>query len=138
MPRLGQRYFLNCFKISRAAFAPEPPVKPAPGCVPLPHKVHSQNLRHAFLEEHWCVIPRARVFTSGPRDLLIPGASGAGDPSLRLEKTASLGMTPTWAPGYFFNSFAISLAAFAPEPPVNPAPGCVPLPHKYRFSIGVR
>jgi hypothetical protein len=37
-----------------------------------------------------------------------------------------------------FNSLRISLAAFAPEPPVNPAPGCVPLPHKYRFSIGVR
>ena len=36
-------------------------------------------------------------------------------------------------PCYFFNSFNISRAAFAPDPPVNPAPGCVPLPHKYRF-----
>ena len=33
----------------------------------------------------------------------------------------------------FFNSFNISRAAFAPEPPVSPAPGCVPLPHKYKF-----
>src|SRR5580698_4744086 len=38
---------------------------------------------------------------------------------------------------YFFSSFNISLAAFAPDPPVSPAPGCVPLPHKYKFSIGV-
>src|SRR5437588_1419450 len=34
--------------------------------------------------------------------------------------------------------FRTSRAAFAPEPPVSPAPGCVPLPHKYRFWIGVR
>jgi len=39
---------------------------------------------------------------------------------------------------YFFRSFRISRAAFAPEPPVKPAPGCVPLPHRYRFAIGVR
>jgi hypothetical protein len=31
-------YFLSSFKISRAAFAPDPPVKPAPGCVPEPHR----------------------------------------------------------------------------------------------------
>lgn|SRR5579871_6727834 len=36
-----------------------------------------------------------------------------------------------------FITFAISLAAFAPEPPVNPAPGCVPEPHKNKFLIGV-
>ncbi len=30
---------------------------------------------------------------------------------------------------YFFKPFEISLAAFAPEPPVTPVPGCVPLPH---------
>jgi len=34
---------------------------------------------------------------------------------------------------YFFISFKISRAAFAPDPPVNPAPGCVPEPHKYKF-----
>lgn len=34
---------------------------------------------------------------------------------------------------YFFNSFNISRAAFAPDPPVSPVPGCVPLPHKYKF-----
>jgi len=34
---------------------------------------------------------------------------------------------------YFFKSFSISRAAFAPDPPVNPAPGCVPEPHKYKF-----
>jgi tetratricopeptide (TPR) repeat protein len=39
---------------------------------------------------------------------------------------------------YFFNSFRISRAALAPEPPVNPAPGCVPEPQRYRFWIGVR
>jgi hypothetical protein len=39
---------------------------------------------------------------------------------------------------YFFKSFKISRAAFAPDPPVNPAPGCVPDPHRYRFLIGVR
>jgi hypothetical protein len=38
---------------------------------------------------------------------------------------------------YFFSAFAISLAALAPDPPVSPVPGCVPLPHKYRRSIGV-
>ena len=35
-------------------------------------------------------------------------------------------------------SLIISLAAFAPDPPVSPIPGCVPEPHKYRFLIGVR
>ena len=39
---------------------------------------------------------------------------------------------------YHLSTFTISLAAFAPEPPVNPAPGCVPLPHRYKFSMGVR
>ena len=39
---------------------------------------------------------------------------------------------------YFLKSFTISFAAFAPDPPVNPAPGCVPLPHRYRFRMGVR
>jgi hypothetical protein len=39
---------------------------------------------------------------------------------------------------YRFRSFKISRAAFAPDPPVSPAPGCVPEPHKYRFWIGVR
>ena len=34
---------------------------------------------------------------------------------------------------YFFRSFKISRAALAPDPPVNPAPGCVPEPHKYKF-----
>jgi hypothetical protein len=38
---------------------------------------------------------------------------------------------------YFFSCFNISRAAFAPDPPVNPAPGCVPDPHKYKFLIGV-
>ncbi len=38
---------------------------------------------------------------------------------------------------YFFSAFRISRAAFAPEPPVNPVPGCVPLPHKKSRSIGV-
>src|SRR5271169_208282 len=38
---------------------------------------------------------------------------------------------------YFFSAFAISRAALAPEPPVSPVPGCVPLPHRYRRSIGV-
>ena len=32
---------------------------------------------------------------------------------------------------------AVIGAALAPEPPVRPVPGCVPLPHKYRRSIGV-
>src|SRR4029077_11567799 len=39
---------------------------------------------------------------------------------------------------YFFKSFNISRAAFAPEPPVNPAPGWVPFPQRYRFAMGVR
>ena len=39
---------------------------------------------------------------------------------------------------YFFSSFKISRAAFEPEPPVRPAPGCVPLPQRYKFVIGVR
>ena len=39
---------------------------------------------------------------------------------------------------YFLIAFKISLAAFAPEAPVSPTPGCVPLPHKYKFSMGVR
>jgi len=39
---------------------------------------------------------------------------------------------------YPLSAFTISRAAFAPEPPVNPAPGWVPLPDKYRFWIGVR
>jgi len=34
---------------------------------------------------------------------------------------------------YFFRSFKISRAAFAPEPPVKPAPGCVPEPQRYKF-----
>lgn len=38
---------------------------------------------------------------------------------------------------YSFKALNISRAAFAPDPPVNPAPGCVPLPHRYKFSIGV-
>ena len=38
---------------------------------------------------------------------------------------------------YFFSAFAISRAALAPDPPVSPVPGCVPLPHKYSRSIGV-
>lgn len=38
---------------------------------------------------------------------------------------------------YFLSCFTISLAAFAPEPPVKPAPGWVPLPHKYKSSTGV-
>src|SRR5580658_1653981 len=42
------------------------------------------------------------------------------------------------SPSYFLRCFKISLAAFAPDPPVKPAPGCVPLPQRYRFSIGVR
>ena len=29
-----------------------------------------------------------------------------------------------------FKSFRISRAAFAPEPPVSPVPGCVPDPHR--------
>src|SRR5207302_4524923 len=37
-----------------------------------------------------------------------------------------------------FRSFIISRAAFAPEAPVSPVPGCVPDPQRYRFSIGVR
>jgi hypothetical protein len=36
---------------------------------------------------------------------------------------------PGWPP-YVFSTFNISLAAFAPDPPVNPAPGCVPDPHR--------
>ena len=40
--------------------------------------------------------------------------------------------------GYFFKTFRISRAALAPEPPVKPAPGWVPEPHRYRFWIGVR
>src|SRR5712692_7347251 len=44
--------------------------------------------------------------------------------------------TPARHRRYFFRSFNISRAAFAPEPPVKPAPGCVPLPHKYKFRIG--
>ena len=31
-------YFFSAFKISRAAFAPDPPVRPVPGCVPLPQR----------------------------------------------------------------------------------------------------
>ena len=37
-PGRRRSYFLSCFRISRAAFAPEPPVNPAPGCVPLPQR----------------------------------------------------------------------------------------------------
>jgi hypothetical protein len=38
-PRLAARHYLfSSFKISRAAFAPEPPVRPAPGWVPLPQR----------------------------------------------------------------------------------------------------
>ena len=32
----------------------------------------------------------------------------------------------------------VYVAAFAPEAPVNPAPGCVPEPHMYSPSRGVR
>src|SRR5437763_251259 len=42
---------------------------------------------------------------------------------------------PPVAPRYFFRSFKISRAAFAPDPPVRPAPGCVPEPHKYKFRF---
>jgi len=31
-------YFFRSFRISRAALAPEPPVKPTPGWVPEPHR----------------------------------------------------------------------------------------------------
>lgn len=31
---------------------------------------------------------------------------------------------------YFLKVLTISVAALAPEPPVNPAPGCVPDPHR--------
>ena len=31
----------------------------------------------------------------------------------------------------------MALAAFAPERPFNPVPGCVPDPHRYRLRIGV-
>jgi hypothetical protein len=31
-------YFLSAFTISRAALAPDPPVSPVPGWVPLPHR----------------------------------------------------------------------------------------------------
>jgi len=52
------------------------------------------------------------------------------------------GMVPSQLPAsrrrYFFKVWMISRAAFAPEPPVSPVPGCVPFPHKNKFSIGVR
>ena len=38
----------------------------------------------------------------------------------------------------YFESFRISRAAFAPEPPVRPVPGCVPEPHRYSPWTGVR
>ena len=34
--------------------------------------------------------------------------------------------------------FRISRAAFWPDPPVNPVPGCVPEPHRNRFERGER
>lgn len=37
----------------------------------------------------------------------------------------------------FFRCFTISLAALAPEPPVNPAPGWVPEPQRNKFAMGV-
>jgi hypothetical protein len=37
-----------------------------------------------------------------------------------------------------FRSFKISFAAFIPEPPVSPVPGCVPDPQRYKLRIGVR
>src|ERR1700678_539264 len=39
---------------------------------------------------------------------------------------------------HFRSSFRISLAAFAPDIPFNPVPGCEPEPHKYKPWIGVR
>ena len=99
----------------------------------------------------------ARACTGGPRDLArtvkfaddareIPrfawgslaalGISARGS-NAAPSPQAPLGMTPTPL-AYFFKSLRISRAAFAPDPPVNPAPGCVPLPHKYKFWIGVR
>src|SRR5271169_5691697 len=46
--------------------------------------------------------------------------------------TAALKHCATQNRLYFFKCFNISRAAFAPDPPVNPAPGCVPDPHRYK------
>ena len=49
------------------------------------------------------------------------------------DRSAAIGLFWAGQWRYFFNSFRISRAAFLPDPPVSPTPGCVPLPHKYRF-----
>ena len=61
--------------------------------------------------------------------------------SLRFSRFC-MGCWESWEaadlPGYFFfNCFKISLAALAPEPPVNPAPGWVPEPQRNKFVMGV-
>uniref|UniRef100_A0A3Q7F7E8 Uncharacterized protein n=1 Tax=Solanum lycopersicum TaxID=4081 RepID=A0A3Q7F7E8_SOLLC len=38
----------------------------------------------------------------------------------------------------FLKSSMTTCAALRPGAPITPPPGCVPLPHKYRPSIGVR
>src|SRR5258708_11385728 len=58
-------------------------------------------------------------------------------PVVKICSTAGSTGLPRGKLNYFFSAFAISRAALAPEPPVSPVPGCVPLPHKYRCSIGV-
>jgi hypothetical protein len=50
-----------------------------------------------------------------------------------VDRASLRGNEDTWphlCETYFFNAFRIAFAAFAPEPPVNPAPGCVPDPHR--------
>jgi hypothetical protein len=78
------------------------------------------------------------------RKLLIQSVSPVGLCALCGSQSSLPRRTPgateeklTQCRDYFFSAFAISRAALAPEPPVSPVPGCVPLPHKYRLSIGV-
>ena len=41
----GDRFQRSARRISRAALAPDPPVRPVPGCVPEPHKIQVANRR---------------------------------------------------------------------------------------------
>ena len=69
------------------------------------------------------------------RSAAVPAAVAAA--SRRRSESGTLSRQPARRQRYFFSVFTISRAAFAPDPPVKPAPGCVPFPHKYKFSIGV-
>ena len=84
---------------------------------------------------------RNQSFTVGARDqedgrvLHSVRAAGGKNTWVGVGKPVFSSQCP--ALSYFFSDFKISFAALTPDPPVNPTPGCVPDPHKYKFSIGV-